>query len=103
MVMLWKEHLEYVVQFAVSGTNFFSMQAHAAIDSAGVLDNILDRNHTAAAAWQMVITEHAVLLLCILLPMHNVDVAATGRSKEQLSFLAWYGGDYGRSVGYRTV
>jgi hypothetical protein len=23
MVMLWKEHLEYVVQFAVSGTNFF--------------------------------------------------------------------------------
>ena len=46
--MLWKEHLEYVVQFAVSGTNFFSMQAHAAIDSAGVLDNILDCNHTAA-------------------------------------------------------
>ena len=46
--MLWKEHLEYVVQFAVSGTNFFSMQAHAAIDSVGVLDNILDCNHTAA-------------------------------------------------------
>jgi hypothetical protein len=23
MVMLWKEHLEYVVQFAVSGTNIF--------------------------------------------------------------------------------
>ena len=28
-----------------------------------------------------------------LAAMHNVDCAATGRSKEQLSFLAWYGGD----------
>jgi len=43
-----------------------SAQAQAAIDSAGVMDDILSRYHTAASAWQTVITQRASWLFWLL-------------------------------------
>lgn len=51
---------------------FFSAQAQAAIDSAGVLDNILSRYHTAASAWQTVITQRASWLFWLLVVISMV-------------------------------
>jgi type IV secretion system protein TrbL len=51
---------------------FFSAQAQAAIDSAGVMDNILSRYHTAASTWQTVITQHASWLFWLLVVISMV-------------------------------
>ena len=51
---------------------FFSAQAQAAIDSAGVMDNILSRYHTAASAWQTVITQRASWLFWLLVVISMV-------------------------------
>jgi hypothetical protein len=45
--------------FVVSAANIFLGAGPAAIDSVEVLDNILERYHTAASACQAVITECA--------------------------------------------
>ncbi len=50
----------------------FSVQAHGAIDNADVLDNILDRYHTAASAWQTVITERASWFFWMLVTISMV-------------------------------
>lgn len=50
----------------------FSIQAHAEIANISVLDNILDRYHTAASAWQTVITEHASWLFWVLVTISMV-------------------------------
>jgi len=50
----------------------FSIQAHAEIANISVLDNILDRYHTAASAWQTVITERASWLFWLLVTISMV-------------------------------
>ncbi|SEO24978.1 type IV secretion system protein VirB6/type IV secretion system protein TrbL [Nitrosospira multiformis] len=54
------------------GIIFFSVPSYAAIDSVGVLDNILDRYHTAASAWQTVITQRASWLFWVLVTISMV-------------------------------
>lgn len=44
----------------------FSISAHAAIDNAGVLDNVLTRYQTAASTWQAVIAARATWLFWVL-------------------------------------
>jgi type IV secretion system protein TrbL len=44
----------------------FSIEAQAAIDSAGVLDNVLERYSTAAAGWAAIITQRASWLFWTL-------------------------------------
>lgn len=44
----------------------FSINANAAIDNAGVLDNVLTRYQAAASTWQAVITSHASWLFWVL-------------------------------------
>src|SRR5690349_704688 len=50
----------------------FSIQAHAEIANISVLDNILDRYHTAASAWQTVITDRASWLFWLLVTISMV-------------------------------
>jgi P-type conjugative transfer protein TrbL len=50
----------------------FPEQAHAAIDNADVLDNILTRYQTAATAWAAVITERASWLFWVLVTISMV-------------------------------
>ncbi len=50
----------------------FSAQAYAEIANISVLDNILDRYHTAASAWQTVITERASWLFWLLVTISMV-------------------------------
>ena len=50
----------------------FPEQAHAAIDNADVLDNILTRYQTAATAWAAVITERASWLFWVLVMISMV-------------------------------
>lgn len=45
---------------------FFAMDAHAAIDNAGVMDNVLDRYSAAAAGWAGAITSAATWLFWTL-------------------------------------
>jgi type IV secretion system protein TrbL len=45
---------------------FFALDAHAAIDNAGVMDNVLDRYSAAAAGWADVITNAATWLFWTL-------------------------------------
>ncbi len=54
------------------GLILFSVQSQAAIDSAGVLDNILERYQTAASAWGTVITERASWLFWVLVTISMV-------------------------------
>jgi type IV secretion system protein TrbL len=48
------------------GLAVFSVQAFAAIDNAGILDNVLARYSTAAGAWQQIITTRASWLFWTL-------------------------------------
>lgn len=50
----------------------FSIQAHAEIANISVLDNILSRYHTAASAWQTVITQRASWLFWLLVVISMV-------------------------------
>lgn len=45
---------------------FFAMDAHAAIDNAGVMDNVLDRYSTAASGWAGTVTSAATWLFWTL-------------------------------------
>lgn len=54
------------------GLTLFSVQAHAVIDSAGVLDNILDRYQIAATTWATVITQRASWLFWLLVAISMV-------------------------------
>lgn len=54
------------------GFALFSIQAHAAIESAGVLDNFLERYQNAAMAWAAVITERASWLFWLLVVISMV-------------------------------
>ncbi|PTR05605.1 type IV secretion system protein VirB6/type IV secretion system protein TrbL [Nitrosospira sp. Nsp5] len=51
---------------------FFTTQTHAALESAGVMDNILSRYYAAATAWQTVITQRASWLFWLLVTISMV-------------------------------
>src|SRR5574338_1383200 len=58
--------------FLVLGLAFLSLDAHAAIDNAGLLDSVLARYSTAASAWASAITSAATWLFWTLVVISMV-------------------------------
>ncbi|MBA4143559.1 MAG: P-type conjugative transfer protein TrbL [Nitrosospira sp.] len=70
--MQTKNSLVVLLLLLLLGFTLFTAQAHAAIDSVGVLDNILDRYQSAATTWATVITERASWLFWLLVTISMV-------------------------------
>ena len=51
---------------------FFAVDAHAAIDNAGVFDSVLDRYQAAASGWASVITMAASRLFWTLVVTYRI-------------------------------